>query len=195
VTRTIIIRPLLGLLLLAPVALLGPAPAQAQSARQTAGHAAATTTYDGRISRTVVIRRAADWLRRDVAYSQDNRKAVWDLDRGRRYRPDCSGFVSMAWALDPRRPGLGRALVTWELPGESTRIDWRTLRAGDILLKLVPADRAREHVVMFVGWIDRARTRAWIVEQNSTRYGMRRKSITVAGVRHAYSPDRYRRIV
>ena len=81
--------------------------------------------------------RAADWLRRDVAYSQDNSRAQWDLNRTR-YRPDCSGFVSMAWALDPGRPGLGRAPVTWELPAYATRIRWASLHAGDILLRLEP---------------------------------------------------------
>ena len=48
---------------------------------------------------------------------------------------------------------------------------------------------------MFLRWADRNQSRAWIVEQNSTRYGMRRKTVTVAGVRHAYQPYRYRRII
>jgi hypothetical protein len=197
-TTTVRIRPLPALVVVAAVLLGGPVPATAAPARTEAVAAqtrAAAVAYDGRISRAVVIRRAADWLRRDIAYSQDNRKAQWDVNRGRRYRPDCSGFVAMAWALDPRRPGLGRAPVTWELPGYSARIHWASLRAGDILLRLEPANRAREHVVMFLRWADRGRTRAWIVEQNSTRYGMRRKTVTVAGVRHAYQPYRYHRIV
>jgi len=154
----------------------------------------ATTAYGGRISRAQVMRRAADWVRRDVAYSQDNRLAVWDLHRGRRYRPDCSGFVSMAWAINPRQPGLGRALVTWELPRVSTRIRWAQLQRGDILLRLVPANRAAEHVQLFVAWADPARTRATVLEQSGRAHGMRRAIVVVAVARHAYLPYRYRLI-
>jgi hypothetical protein len=155
----------------------------------------ARSAYGGPINRTQVMVRALDWLRRDLAYSQDNREARWDLHRGRRYRPDCSGFVSMAWAIDPRRPGLGRALVTWELPGVSTRIPWRRLRRGDILLHLQPANRAEEHVQLFAGWVDPARTRAWVLEQSGRAHGMRRKAVVLAAARRGYLPYRYRRIV
>jgi hypothetical protein len=48
--------------------------------------------YGGPISYAQVMLRAADWLRRDVPYSQDNNQAVWDVNRGRRYRADCSGI-------------------------------------------------------------------------------------------------------
>lgn len=155
----------------------------------------ASVRYGGPIDRTQVMVRGLDWLRRDIAYSQDNRKARWDLNRGRRYRPDCSGFVSMAWAIDTRRPGLGRALVTWELPGISTRVSWARLRRGDILLHLNPANRAREHVQLFAGWVDPGRTRAWVLEQSSTAHGMRRKAVVLAAARRGYLPYRYRRIV
>jgi len=156
--------------------------------------ATAAVVYGGAISRDRVLRRAADWLRRDVAYSQDNRNATWDPGRGRRYRPDCSGFVSMAWALDPRHAGLGRALVTWELPTVSTRVSWARLAPGDILLRLVPGDRGREHVVLFQGWVDRTKTRFWIVEENGRVYDMRRRVVTVRGVTPAFRPYRYDRI-
>ena len=167
------------------VALVSPVSAPAQAATRA-------VVYGGRISSATVMRRAADWLRRDIPYSQDNRNARWDLGRGRHYRPDCSGFVSMAWALETRR--LGRALVTWELPSVSTRIGWNRLRAGDILLRLVPGNRARGHVVLFQAWVDASRTRFWIIEQSGLRFGMRRKTVTVAGVRNAFHPYRYRRI-
>lgn len=71
----------------AAATLVGPAPSE-----EPRGTAAA---YDRPITRTQVMVRALDWLRRDVAYSQDNGRAAWDLNRGRRYRPDCSGFVSI----------------------------------------------------------------------------------------------------
>lgn len=177
----------LGLALGLALALAPPAPARALPV--SPGPA-----YEGRISSAVVMRRAADWLRRDIPYSQDNREARWDVGHGRRYRPDCSGFVSMAWALDPRLPGRGRALTTWELPRVSTRIGWTQLRPGDILLRLAPGNRAKGHVVLFEAWVDAAKTRFWIVEQSGPAYGMRRKTVTVAGVRGPFQPYRYRRI-
>jgi hypothetical protein len=152
-------------------------------------------TYGGSIRYAEVMLRATDWLRRDVPYSQDNSRAVWDVNRGRRYRTDCSGFVSMAWALDPRQPGFGRAPVTWELPSFAVRIGWRGLRAGDILLKLVPADRALEHVQLFGRWIDPARTKAWVFEESGRAHGMRRTLIVSwLAARSGYAPYRYRRI-
>ena len=172
----------------AAAALVGPAPSQAASG-------GSAVVYDRPISRTQVMVRALDWLRRGVSYSQDNRRASWDLNRGRRYRPDCSGFVSMAWAIDPRRPGLGRALVTWELPTVSTRIRWSQLRRGDILLRLDPVHRANEHVRLFAGWVDAARTRAWVIEQSGRAHGMRRQAVVLSAARRGYLPYRYRRIL
>ncbi|AGL18010.1 hypothetical protein [Actinoplanes sp. N902-109] len=174
-------RHLLWIVSLALVAL--PAPA-----------GAVTRSYGGPIDREQVIARAADWLRRDIAYSQDNADARWDRGHGRRYRPDCSGMVSMAWALDPAVPGLGRALVTWELPTVSRRIRWADVRRGDVLLRLVPANRALEHVQLVQAWANPARTRLWVIEQSGTRYDMRRRVVTIAAVRAAYQPYRYRLI-
>ena len=101
----------------------------------------------------------------------------------------------MAWALDPQRPDRGRALVTWELPTVATHIKWTQILPGDILLHLVPKNRAQEHVVLFQTWIDHAKTRAWIIEQSGHTTGMRRRTITVSGTSPAYQPYRYRRII
>ena len=150
-------------------------------------------TYGGRISRQRVIERAADWLRRDLAYSQDNGQARWDANRGRRYRPDCSGLVSMAWALDPRRQG--RALVTWELPTVSYRIPWRQLRRGDALLFLLPGDRSQEHVQLVQAWANDARTAVWVIEQSGSAAGMRRKVVSLPRAKRVgYAVYRYTRI-
>jgi hypothetical protein len=174
-------RHVVWLLVLAAVVL--PAPASA-----------ASRNYGGPIHREQVIARAADWLRRGVAYSQDNADARWDRGHGRRYRPDCSGMVSMAWALDPAAAGLGRALVTWELPSVSTRIRWADVRRGDILLHLVPQNRALEHVQLVQAWANPGRTRLWVIEQSGRRSDMRRRVVTISAVRDAYQPYRYRRI-
>jgi hypothetical protein len=167
------------------VAVTVPAPAQATT----------RVVYGGRISSATVMLRAADWLRRAVPYSQDNRRARWDLGHGRRYRSDCSGFVSMAWALDPNRPGLGRAPVTWELPAYATRTTWSGLRSGDILLKLVPGHRGGEHVELFERWADPGRARAWVFAESSRAHGMRHLVIDgLWTLRNGYVAYRYRRI-
>ncbi|MEV8509114.1 hypothetical protein AB0368_30355 [Actinoplanes sp. NPDC051475] len=163
-------------------------------AHPAAARASGAPVYGGPISRTQVMIRALDWLRRDIPYSQDNGKARKDINGGRRYRPDCSGFISMAWAIDTRQPGLGRALTTWELPRVSTRVRWTAMRRGDILLHLVPGNRAEEHVRLMQTWADAAHTRAVIIEQSGRTTGMRRRVVTVSEARGRYLPYRYRRI-
>ena len=83
-TPTKRVRTVLGILI-ATTAFSHPVRAQAQSAPAAT---ALPVVYNAAISRTQVMQRAADWLRRDIPYSQDNQKATWDLNRGRRYRPD-----------------------------------------------------------------------------------------------------------
>lgn len=183
---------LAAVVMAAGLVLTAPAPAVAVP-HATSRSLAASSNYGGRISRVQVLRRAQDWLRRDLSYSQDNSRARWDLHRGRTYRPDCSGFVSMAWALEPRR--IGRALVTWELPTVADPIGWASLRGGDALLRLAPGNRGTEHVQLFHRWTGAARTRAVIIEQSGSYHGMRRKIVTVSGARAAgYRPYRYRNI-
>jgi hypothetical protein len=173
--------------LVAVVAVVAPAPAPA-SARP-----AAAVVYGGPIRRTAILFRAMDWLRRGVPYSEDNRRAVWDVNRGRQYRPDCSGFVSMAWALDPRR--LGRAPVTWEFPQYAVPIRWASLASSDVLLHLVPADRGVEHVQLFERWAGTAHRTMVIVESSSSFGGMRRRLVTSrASAGAGYVPYRYRNV-
>ena len=153
----------------------------------------AVLRYGGLVSRAVVMARAHDWLRRGIPYSQDNHFARWDLGQGRRYRPDCSGFVSMAWALETRR--AGRALVTGELPSVSAPIRWVSLREGDMLLHLVPANRGAEHVMLFERWLDASHVRATVLEESSRARGMTRLAVRVPTLgRAGYRPYRYRQI-
>src|SRR4029077_16852710 len=49
------------------------------------------------ISRAEVLTRAVTWVLQAVPYNQGR---FW-TDQNGRYRQDCSGFVSMAWHLDP----------------------------------------------------------------------------------------------
>jgi hypothetical protein len=175
-----------GLLLVLLVAFIAP-PAPA---------AASPVVYGGRITRTQILIRAMNWVRLGVAYSQDNSRAAWDVNRGRRYRTDCSGFVSMAWALDPLASGLGRAPVTWELPRYATPIRWARLASGDILLRLDPADRGSEHVELFERWAGSARRTMAVLESSSSYGRTRRRLVTVAALARAgYAPYRYRNVI
>lgn len=164
------------------LALLGAAPAPIT---------APAVVYGGRVSRATVMARAHDWLRRGVRYSQHNGRARWDVNRGRRYRPDCSGFVCMAWAVDSRDPRYGRALTTWELPRVATRIGWAALQPGDILLRT----RRRHHVRLFESWADPHHATATVIESSGKAGGMRRHVVTVSRAARFYRPYRYRRIV
>ncbi|GAA2744706.1 hypothetical protein GCM10009868_23370 [Terrabacter aerolatus] len=103
----------------------------------------------GTISRTEVLARAAYWTDRRIPYSMN--RYTGD-PKGRQYRTDCSGFVSMAWHLSS-------SLSTVTLPGVSHRISKSDLRPGDVLLKGGPGSAgASGHVVLFRGWADSAHT-------------------------------------
>lgn len=85
------------------------------------------------ITRVQVLKRARAWVSHRVPYSQSR------YHRG--YRQDCSGFVSMAWAL-------GTSYTTRSLPSVSRRIpSWR-LRPGDAVI-------GPGHAVIFGGWKNR----------------------------------------
>ena len=87
---------------------------------------------------------ADTWLNPPVYYSQS------DYHNG--YRQDCSGYVSMAWAL-------GTSAVTWTIPNYAHQIDKSELQAGDVLLNV------DEHVLIFDAWTDGSQTYYWAYEQ------------------------------
>lgn len=108
---------------------------------------------DSTIGRAAVIARAASWLVQRVPYSQ----ASWWSDANGTYRQDCSGYVSMAWRLDPRAN-----YWTGNLDTVSTRIPTEALKPGDVL------NLPFKHVVIFGGWADATRTRFNLYEQYAT---------------------------
>jgi hypothetical protein len=89
-------------------------------------------------TRANIIARAQVWVANKVPYNQG---ATYQG-----YREDCSGYVSMAWALS--KPGY----VTQTLGQVSKRITKDELLEGDILLY------AAEHVVIFGGWTNSAKS-------------------------------------
>ncbi|MEU2428551.1 hypothetical protein ABZ611_03365 [Streptomyces sp. NPDC007861] len=104
-----------------------------------------SSTADGPITRSEVMARAKNWYDREVQYSQSTNMADWVYGPTTdvKYRPDCSGFVSMAWHLN-------MSLTTYSLPGVSHEISKSDLQPGDIL------NYSTTHVVLFAGWKDQA---------------------------------------
>lgn len=94
----------------------------------------------GSISRAQMLLRAQRWIAEQVPYSE----VSWKVDAGGTYRQDCSGYVSMAWALDPRVD-----FWTGNLNTVSHVISGAALQPGDILL-------SASHTVLFAGWADAA---------------------------------------
>lgn len=94
--------------------------------------------------------RAQSWTSRipTVPYSQSS----YYSNFFGRYRQDCSGYVSMAWALSS-------SLTTFTLPQVSHQISKSQLAPGDVLLN------TSSHVLLFAGWADSAQTRYWAYEQ------------------------------
>ena len=92
--------------------------------------------------------RGNSWVAAKVSYSQ---KRYYANGYGR-YRTDCSGFVSMMWALSS-------SYTTRTLPKISYAITKAQLRSGDIL------NSPGNHVVLFDAWADAAHTRYWGYEE------------------------------
>ncbi|MFD4639132.1 NlpC/P60 family protein [Lentzea sp. NPDC058436] len=139
----------------------------------------AAAGYGGSISRTEVIKRAKDWWDRKVPYSQS--AYAWDVNKGKKYRTDCSGFVSMTWKLTTSRN-------TRNLHEVATKISWANLKPGDMILR-------NGHVKLFEKWANSAKTSAWIYEEGSTATDMDHETVTVSSLKSGgYAPWKYNKI-
>lgn len=97
--------------------------------------------------------RAQSWVDAQVGYSQTE---TFTNQYGT-YRTDCSGYVSMIWALPS-------SLTTRTLPAVAHQISKNELASGDILL-FRGGGGLEGHVVMFDKWANEARTRYWAYEE------------------------------
>jgi hypothetical protein len=104
------------------------------------------STFDA-ISRNDILTRGRSWLNERVPYSQ----SAWHRNQFGSYRQDCSGYVSMAWALST-------SLSTRTLWTVSTQISSGELQAGDALLR---NSGGVEHVALFVRWAQPGRPVVW----------------------------------
>jgi hypothetical protein len=112
------------------------------------------------VTRDEVLTRATSWLAPTVPYSQTS----FHTNRFGCYRTDCSGYVSMAWALPGRPPNRHGGLDTLGLAEVSEPIGKDDLAAGDVLLRVEGTNLTR-HVAIFAAWTDETRTAYWGFEQ------------------------------
>ncbi|MCP2258260.1 Cell wall-associated hydrolase, NlpC family [Streptoalloteichus tenebrarius] len=140
---------------------------------------AADASYGGTITRNEVMKRAKDWWDRKVPYNQN--ASAWDINKGKKYRTDCSGYVSMAWKLKTSR-------TTYTLDEVSKKIGWGDLKPGDIVL-------SNGHVKLFEKWADSKKTVMWIYEQGSTKTDMDHEKVSVSWLKNnGYTPRKYDKI-
>jgi len=138
--------------------------------------AAAKLKYGAPIKRSKIIARAKNWYTRNVPYSQS--KYAYDVNKGQKFRTDCSGFVSMSWALKTSRN-------TRTLNGVATRINWSSLKPGDMVLR-------NGHVQLFEKWANKGKTSFWIYEEGSTASDMNHYKVKLSSSKaNGYKPWKY----
>ncbi|MFE7949163.1 FG-GAP repeat domain-containing protein, partial [Streptomyces sp. NPDC057426] len=144
----------------------------AEAAAPTAAYAAESSSVGGPISRTEILARAKWWMDTyGVIYSQDQADAKASVT-GEKYRPDCSGFVSMAWRL-PKSGGWDRNTGNLDAFGDTSNVSLDSLQPGDAIL-------GDGHVALFDRWTDSSRTEMWIYEEYSTGHAGRHTTKTKA---------------
>ncbi|MFN8074853.1 MAG: hypothetical protein U0Q15_05450 [Kineosporiaceae bacterium] len=134
------------------------------------------------LSRSEILARAKKWVDLHIPYSQSDCNSDYD---GRKYRTDCSGFVSMAW-------GLTTSYATPDFFSDSrgpwTTISWSDLQPGDAVVR-------DGHIVLFVSWTDSTKTRFNDYEEMDTDHGTIAYTRSVATSKSdGYHPIRYDKI-
>ncbi len=128
-----------------------------------AAHAA--SSVGGPITRSEVLARAQWWINTyGVIYSQQQSNAKPDPDGAHRYRPDCSGFVSMAWHLPKKSDGWDRNTGDLAGFGDTTWLgSLDQLMPGDAILGV-----SYGHVALFDRWANASHTQMWIYDEFSS---------------------------
>ncbi|TWP46273.1 hypothetical protein FKR81_36675 [Lentzea tibetensis] len=153
-------------------------PDVAEAAEGQLGVACGSYAANRQITRGEILARSRTWLTARVPYSQTD---CFGNKHGA-YRTDCSGFVSMAW-------GLRVSYTTHILEQVAHRIDWADLRPGDAL-----NDRLN-HVALFIGWADTAKTRPIVREQAGPNGSKPVQRVWSAATARTYTPLRYNNLV
>lgn len=153
-------------------------PDVAEAAAAEGGVICGTYQENAKITRSEILARSRTWISARVPYSQSD---CFGNKYGA-YRTDCSGFVSMAW-------GLRISYTTHILEQVAHRIDWEDLRPGDAL-----NDR-ENHVALFIGWADAAKTRPIVREQAGPDGSKPVQRVWSASTARRYVPLRYNNLV
>jgi hypothetical protein len=118
--------------------------------------------------RRTAIERGFRWYDAGVSYSQSRSYQG--------YRTDCSGFVSMCWQL-------GTSYTTLDFSnggGESEKLaSYESMLPGDAIVR---RSNGAGHIVLFLGWNDRAHSSACVLEQASTALDMEFRARTTSSL-------------
>jgi uncharacterized protein YraI len=147
-----------------------------------------SSSYNGKITRKEIISRGQYWVSRHVPYSMSK---VYPDPQGRKYRTDCSGFVSMA--LHANSPGYS----TVSLPEIAKAISWNDLKPGDFVGTLGSGTGgAAGHVTLFLSWADSSKKEYNTLECRGT-YGCVKYKRPVGWKSGSFTakPYRYIRVV
>ncbi|GLY84183.1 hypothetical protein [Actinoallomurus iriomotensis] len=162
---------------------LAVVPAAGATPAVAADATAATSKVGGAIKRSEVISRAKYWYDRRNKFRYDWQGSYPD-PQGRRYRTDCSGYVSMALHLKS-------SLSTVTLPGVGHKISKKSMQAGDYIGHMgAGTGGANGHVRLFQKWANRAHTTYWAYDFGSTPVKHKTYSLSTKG----YTAYRYDKI-
>ncbi|KAK4184634.1 hypothetical protein QBC35DRAFT_46663 [Podospora australis] len=152
------------------------------------GGGGSSSSYQGRISRSEIISRGRYWTSRHVPYSQQR---TYPDAQGRRYRTDCSGFVSMA--LHASAPGYN----TVSLTSIARSISSSDLKPGDFVGTLGAGTGGDAgHVVLFLSWVGGSRSRYDALECNGSQGCVQSRFSVGWGVGgRTAKPYRYTRVI
>jgi hypothetical protein len=125
---------------------------------ESAPNATTAALASGKIGRSTVLTRAAEWLTAvnggPVPYSNTLQHDG--------YRQDCSGYASMALNLDdPGTTTVGLATSTY-----TTVISKGDLKAADMLIDSTGGSVDDRHVIIFEKWADSGQSTYWAYEQS-----------------------------
>jgi hypothetical protein len=83
--------------------------------------------------------------------------------------------------------GLKTSRNTRDLDGVATRINWSSLKAGDMLLR-------NGHVQLFDRWANKAKTSFWIYEEGSPSSDMNHYKVKLSSSKSGgYKPWKYKK--
>lgn len=165
----------------APVA--GATTAASATTAAPSAPVTAASTVGGTIKRSEVIKRAKFWYDKRANFRY-NLKGSYPDPQGRRYRTDCSGYVSMALHLSS-------SLSTVTLPGVGKRITQKSMKAGDYIGHMGSGTGgAGGHVRIFEKWANGAHTTYLAYDFGSTPVKHKVYSLSTKG----YSAYQYKKI-